>query len=204
MIQPGRPGGERVGTDRFETFLRRLFSVKGVVAPSIEPQLNASLDVLGAPEEYYFAQGLRPFATFLDLGPQVGLFTYTQLANPAGSGHIVVVSLVQMFSSGGESLLFRWDGPGGGTSMNYGWRESRFGVTAGAAIGATVMTFSSVAAITGQVAGALVGAQGAVTQTERVWVIAPGRNLTIWQSAVNLQYRVAVAFHERPCEPSEL
>lgn len=78
---PRRPGGDRIGTGRFESFLRRLLSVKGVIAPDVSG-IVATLNVDDLVPEHLYLRGSRLAAGGATAGAVAAQFGQVSISPP--------------------------------------------------------------------------------------------------------------------------
>lgn len=215
MRVEGRVPGSELGTARFEDFLRRLFSVKGRVAPAVEPKLSAGIDLLRPPGELAesaLLAGWRGFESFINASAVAGQYSWWELRPPAiGNGVIAVVEFVGWYA--GVAL-----------TPTIGVRDTRTGGAAVTDIGTLDNRYGSIASLTANPAfkpfqGADVAAPGVLGHSPLVgagtntflspgpYILASGfttRTFQVVNRIVNVQLNGFVRWWERPAEPSEL
>lgn len=211
MLRSVGPRQETVGTGRFETFLRRLLSIKGIVAPTVEPKLSAGFDLIRPPwelSENALLAGWRGVQSYATVGPVAGAYSQLNLDNPVGSGMVLVVERVVIgsvaasfgafwnlsptVSMAASAATARMDGRGtaGTPAPAYTTGVFTTGTTVAALVGRAMYTWSPASAVTREFAGP--------------WVVPPGMSLIIQSSAVNVQIGGGFVWWERAAEPSEL
>jgi len=207
----GIPGSD-LGTARFETFLRRLFGVKGIVAPAIEPKLQAGVDLLTRPwelAENAILMGWRGYEAYTNNAAVAGQFAHMQLLNPVGSGLLVVVE--RFYTANLPAALTAWYELGtwnaGLTQRTAIMRIDGRGPTPLAPVsstGATVWSGSTVASSIGGSAALHQAATGQRQEVHGPWVVQPGFAFMMVATAVNVALLGGIRWWERAAEPSEL
>jgi hypothetical protein len=205
---PGQQEGD-VGTARFETFLRRLLGVKGVVAPRVEPKLSGGFDLLRPPwelAEVALLQGWRGYQGFANVAGVALQLGYAQLQNPAGSNVLIVCDLVELIPDGGQPVGYLELIPGtlfAGAAQAVTRRDSR---------GTDPVTLAGAGVLMG---GTGVGAPGYSSRYVKAstdvmvgvpcrYVITPGYALQLLNPVVAVAVAANFQWWERAGEPSEL
>lgn len=212
MIKIQRSPGSDLGTARFETFLRRLFGVKGIVAPAIEPKLQAGVELLTPPwdlADNALLAGWRGYQANDYEGPVAGQYSSIQLQNPVGSGIVCVVTSIwtQANAAAGAYALFVDTIPGtifGGAAVGTRVRTDTRGVDPLTLQGGAVVTSGSGVGAPPYQSRVIVQPTTGGTNTNVMYVITPGYGLALWAGAVNTEIRAGLAWFERAAEPSEL
>lgn len=207
----GAVPGADLGTARFETFLRRLFSVKGNVAPAVEPKLQAGLDLLTPPwelAENALLAGWRGFQANDYEGPVAGQYSSIQLQNPVGSNIVCVVTTIwtQSNAAAGAYALFVDTIPGtifGGAAVATRVRTDTRGVDPLTLQGGAVVTSGSGVGAPPYQSRVIVQPTTGGTNTPVLYVITPGYGLLLQGGALNTEIRAGLAWFERALEPSE-
>lgn len=194
--------GGPVGVARYETFLRRLFSVKGTVAPEIESKLQAGISIDAPVPEFAWLKGeMLAFGT-VQRAAVAGQFSLVSWF-PAVTGQLYVIPKLFLYASAGASARVRIDARLAGTVVgsSTGVRDNRW-----------VPSLPSLAAYTAT------NAANQITQeyftvplaaTTRVELAMPfvllggGQSLNIELDTANVTLLCGVEYFERASEPSE-
>jgi len=209
-----------IGTARFESFLRRLFSVKGVVAPQIDPKLSAGLDLLRPPWELGEAAllaGWRGYELVMNPAAVAAQYCWGQIIPPAtaGGGIIAVVESFMLYGGIGATTYVTAGirdarSAGGAAITNIGNIDSRYGSLAGTlprpACLATQGSDVAVPGVYSRIHVQVTASQD--TYVAGPWVLRAGdagvRTFQILALNVNNQFQATVRWWERVAEPSEL
>jgi hypothetical protein len=202
-----------VGTSRFETFLRRHLSVKGIVAPTVEPKLQAGIELLSGPgdlAENALAMGWRGFECYASINPGVGNYACFELRPAAGI--VALVERVNLLASGGSvsvALGIADSRPAGSTAItDIGTVDSRYGSRASLTAAPACRPFSTANATVPGVLGYVVTQPSAADiLVDGPWILTP-RDLTntfqVLCRGTNQLMIVSCRWWERVAEPSEL
>jgi len=204
-------GREILGTARFETFLRRLLGVKGIVAPAIEPKLQAGIELLTPPwelAENALLAGWRGYQANDWEGPVAGQYSSIQLQNPVGSNIVCVVRSIwsQANAAAAAYLLFVDTIPGtifGGAPLATRVRIDTRGTDPLTLQGGAVVTSGSGVGAPPYQSRVIVQPATGGTNTDVVYVITPGYGLLIQGGTLNTEIRAGLMWWERAMEPSE-
>jgi len=213
-VSAKRPGWERIGTTRFEAFLRNILNIKGAAAPDLAPQLQGGLDLTRAPWELCdlaLAAGWRGFEAYHEQGAVVAEYGQHMVSNPGLSGLLVVVEHFYLADTGAAyasyfgldsflpetqvTSISRMDGRGPlPVAPAIGSGGQFWAGTAAAGVG---IPTSGQSGLWRQTAG------GVSVPVRGPWVVPPGLAFRIGNAATNTAQRVGVRWWERAAEPSE-
>jgi len=195
----------RVQTARHDGLLRRLFSIKGggSLLPETLGDLFPTLDVEDLPAELLALAGFQlGIAGRLATSP-VAQTAGHQLINPAGSGMLVMPTLM-MISADKASTYFLDTSTVALASANVGLpRDTRRGVTQ--LTSAQVRSGNNPAASGSAFRIALAADENFILSDQNgLAVLAPGTALTIVSVTTNITIHSGWLWRERIAEPSEL
>lgn len=200
-----RPGYERVGTGRFDAFLRRLLSIKGVVSPDVEPKLQPGIDLTRAPwelAELAVLAGWRGYQVYTSEPATALLHSILQLQNRAGSGILCVVESFAPWSSCTPFIIDTIPATlfGGAASSTL----SRLDTRAGAPNLAGTCVATHVAAASQTYTSWPIDGNGSFPPYRGPWIISPGFGLQVQSNSVNNEVAGTFRYWERAGEQSEL
>jgi len=191
---------------RYDQLLRRVADLKGPgskvndalteLFPMIDVEnLNAELALLGTWRLAFSSTVQFQSAGDVDL---------SQIFNPVGSGHLVVLERVDLFSATAQRIEFLvTPTPLADPDGNAALRDTRSGVTT-----IPVAQMRSVQQVLSIAQFGLATIQAGVTFTIKdkrgLFVLAPGTGVTFATTIVNTSFNVSYLWRERVAEPSEL
>lgn len=208
MAQAERPGWERVSVARYETLLRRLLGIKGKAAPDLDPLLKAAVVLESDRAEYGWLSQTRLIAGAASEGLVAGQSVQFRIANPAGSGWIVVIEeMVAIDLTGAAIFNVKINCADAlATAGSEGVRDLRWATTPD--ISVVKLTSGTTAAPTGTVIhrrGTLQG--GAATNNHVVlnvpMVLPPGTDFVVQCGSAAHTAQLSFIGYERPYEQSE-
>lgn len=193
-----------IGQPRFNSPLVRFFGMKigGAAAPSLAPEIAPSFEVNQQDDpQQYFLRGEKLAGYGTSMSAAVGFYSTGALRNPAGSGVLLIVKSVYVFSTANVNVSLsqisaltndgsptvldaRWAGLSQlQTSARYSWRND----SAGPLTGSMIRRLS-----------------GAADEIELPVVIPPNFALIIETQAVNQSLNFGYTFVERAIPAEEL
>lgn len=215
-------GGDDLQTGRFETFLRRLFSIKRAgLLRSINPGVEAGIDLLaGVTMDQLALVGWRQYSSCPTVGPTAAQQSVHSFYNPPGSGIIAVFRGWQgYYNPTSQAAWFLSPADQTGLGASPAWpmldlRQNRGGTTVTQNCGLTVRAGTQ-AALSGSTA-VLDGFSGVPFSTtgrslwnapftpEGLLVLPPGWCVGLTTTTLNATLSSQVVWMERNLEPSEL
>jgi|SRR6267378_1577910 len=197
---------------RFNRFLQRYLSMKGgppaaQLASEIAPNLN--LEDATNLENRWLMQ-VRSYGLALTSPAVAAQLSAARIANPAGSGAVIVVEKISGTQGAIASLLYTLTrGPVGGGNLTApvsgANRDLRQGSTSGSV---AQLSVGSAAANTGAglaFVSALQNTTGEfILDEDQEIVVMPNDILTVWSSAINTQVLITFFWRERALEEGEL
>lgn len=197
--------GGPVGVSRYETLLRRLFQVKGRVAPMIDPKISPSLEVDSSRVEYGWLRGEMPaqlFATVAPVAAQFGLISlYPGATAP---GQLFTLQRLTFSASAATGVRIRIDARLAGAILanSTGVRDARWVPSVPQLVPYTANNAAQ--QITQEYVSIGLAAN---TMIELPWeyvLVGGGQSLNFECDTVNVRLTINALFTERACEASEL
>lgn len=197
--------GGPVGVARYETLLRRLFGVKGTVAPTLARNVSPSIDVDGQAPEYGWLRGEMHAAVGVSVAPVAGQFSLLSFyPGTQVPGTLYVIHQLTLQSGTAVGVRMRIDArlAGGLVSNVSTVRDARWVPTVPS------LTAYSANNAANQITQDFVAVQlvaNTVLHLPVSWVLSGGgQSLNFEADAVNTNLRVNLFYTERPLENSEL
>lgn len=189
---------------RYAELIRRVF---GEDAELLPPGIFLELD---RPEWRIFKRELDWTTGRLSIAAAAGNNSRVQIQNAVGSNRLIVVTTVLTFAVTTTFIAITIDGPFAAAPVANLALDTRLPFAAGPGA-PQVSSLNGISNAAGGVGGyryADYSQSGPSTWTRfelpRPPVIAPGHNLTVWDTTVNEQLIAFVFGYERPAEPEEL
>ena len=197
----------RLQQARYDGLLRRLGDLKGPGSKVSEVlgDVFPVVDLENLPAELYTLAGWSLGFGSTQMPGVAAKFSIAQLFNPAGSGHLVVLTRMIM-STGGGSMIFEYDVDSGAAVDLFSSsipRDTRKGVRA--PLIAQVRQVHSAASLSP--IGQIVMRNDITEQLEDsdgLFVLGPGTGLNLGTTVVNTNLIITFHWRERAAEPSEL
>lgn len=197
--------GYEVQQTRWDRIVRRVTGSVGAgsrVAETVA-ELIPVLDIERVPLELLLLGGTQPSWGQTLVGPVALEFPFTQVLNPGGSGNILTVTSVVLFSDTAQLLYVAITDTPLATADSQAVRDSRRG-TAGQPIGQCRVDTSVVLPV-------FAARFRVPANTTIIWkdsdglaVLSPGFALQIAGSTLNTELAITWLWRERPAEESEL
>ncbi len=219
MRRPGGPvarDSSDISVGRFETFVRRLFSLKGgglltSVGTDVRPVVNLTGLMLFEERLY---KDIRSYA-FTDRRAAGGAGTANQwrLNNPQNSGLIIVVEQILFNTGTAGNIILGLDNVTAGAQQQVALLDTR--VLGGPGQTPLVTSGAIVAWQVAAVPVALAQFDQGRLATAKNWpntelsgngalVLAPGYGIVVWNDALNSADAITLAWYERAADKAEL
>lgn len=204
-----RPGGDRIGTGRFETFLRKLLSVKGVIAPDVEG-IMATLSVDDLIPEHLYLRGTRLGAGWASAAAGgAGTFAEVSISPPVLTPQptLYVVDRICLQTDAVSAVRVNVGPalPGATVAGDRFTRDERWGVASAPTL--TVLSGTNIGqALTADYLQLVIEANWVPLWVDLGAVLTGDRfqqSVNVELANANQQLRVVAFWRERPYEPSE-
>jgi hypothetical protein len=201
------PASEDIQVSRFDTFLRRLLSIKRAgLLKVIDPAVSIQLDPFAQPE-YAYLLGTRLWAVAFNVAAVAATNSFAGVFNPAGSGALVVVENMRIAGTATDETFAIL---GGSLFGLVNARDSRVIKGATSPMSAVLEIANAAAAVPAGPTG-FAGTVGRIPNGSAMSpnivpfpvVLSPGWGLQVRQTTVNLGLGMVAYGYERDLQNSE-
>lgn len=197
----------RLQQARYDGLLRRVGDLKGPGSKVSEVlgDVFPVLDLENVPAELYALNGWALGFGSILFPASMGNIHIAQLFNPAGSGHLIVVTSITMSSNAGQDVEYDVDsGPLADLTSSSIPRDTRRGVRS--PLVAQVRQVTQVAGLSpqGQIFVRANENFVAMKDLDGVFILGPGTGVNFATTQTNNEFLIDFHWRERLAEPSEL